>query len=200
MKDVTKKVKIDVVISAVLCAILGVVLLVWPEETIQLVCKVLAAGLIVLGAVNIITFLRNKELHPLAGPLGLVVLLIGAWIFLKPESVASMVPIVIGVILVVHGVQDFGLAFETKNNGYEKWWSVLIMGVISLVFGVLCIVHAFGLVAFAMKLIGVALIYDGISDLWIVIQRAKAMKNKEAENAALEVEYQEVVDEEQGEE
>ena len=77
MKDVTKKVKIDVVISAVLCAILGVVLLVWPEETIQLVCKVLAAGLIVLGAVNIITFLRNKELHPLAGPLGLVVLLIG---------------------------------------------------------------------------------------------------------------------------
>lgn len=51
-----------------------------------------------------------------------------------------------------------------------------------------------------MKLIGVALIYDGISDLWIVIQRAKAMKNKEAENAALEVEYQEVVDEEQGEE
>ena len=74
------------------------------------------------------------------------------------------------------------------------------MGVISLVFGVLCIVHAIGLVAFAMKLIGVALIYDGISDLWIVIQRAKAMKNKEAENAALEVEYQEVVDEEQGEE
>ena len=49
MKDFFKRVKADAIMSAVLCIALGVVLIVWPGETIDIVCKVLAAGLIILG-------------------------------------------------------------------------------------------------------------------------------------------------------
>ncbi len=49
MKDFFKRVKADAIMSAVLCIALGVVLIVWPGETINIVCKVLAAGLIILG-------------------------------------------------------------------------------------------------------------------------------------------------------
>ena len=45
MKDFFKRVKADAIMSAVLCIALGVVLIVWPGETINIVCKVLAAGL-----------------------------------------------------------------------------------------------------------------------------------------------------------
>ena len=60
--------------------------------------------------------------------------------------------------------------------------------------GIICIVNAFGVVSLAMKFIGVALIYDGISDLWIVSRTAKAAKAMKQEADALDVDYKEVDD------
>ena len=125
MRETLKKVKADVILSALLCFALGVVLLVWSAETINIICRTLAVGLMIIGVVNIISYFRDKSMHMFSGVLGLIVLLIGAWLFMRPESVVSLIPIVIGVILAVHGIQDIKLAIETKNNSYEKWWSIL---------------------------------------------------------------------------
>ena len=94
-------------LSALLCAVLGAVLLIWPEATIDLVCKILAVGLIIMGAVQITSYFTNKSIHPFAGALGLLLVLVGVWVFIRPDSIVSIVPIVIGVILCVHGLQDF---------------------------------------------------------------------------------------------
>lgn len=196
MKEKLKKAKADVIFSAVLCVVVGVVLLLWPAETIGIFCKVLAVGLVVMGAVYVGSYIVNSRLHPLSGILGLIVLLVGVWIFLKPESVVSLIPIVIGVILVFHGVQDVMLAFETRGNHYERWWGMLIIGAISLIAGVIIIVDAFGVVTLAVQFIGVALLYDGISDLWIVTRIWHAMKMLKQEAEALDVEGR-VMDEEE---
>ena len=117
MKDFFKRVKADAIMSAVLCIALGVVLIVWPGETINIVCKVLAAGLIILGGVELFSYITNRNGYMFTGILGLIVLIVGVWIFLKPSSIVSLVPIVIGVILAVHGVQDVKMALESKNGG-----------------------------------------------------------------------------------
>lgn len=192
MKEALKRIKADVILSALLCIALGVVLIVWSAETIKIMCWALAAGLVIIGVINIISYFRDKRMHMFSGVLGLIVILIGIWLFMRPDSVVSLIPIVIGVILAVHGIQDVKLAIETKRNGYEKWWSILLMGIVSLVLGVLCVVYAFGLVTLALKFIGVALIYDGLSDLWIVSRASKAAKQKKLEEEALEAEYKEV--------
>lgn len=192
MKEALKRIKADVILSALLCIALGVVLIVWSAETIKIMCWALAAGLVIIGVINIISYFRDKRMHMFSGVLGLIVLLIGIWLFMRPDSVVNLIPIVIGVILAVHGIQDVKLAIETKRNGYEKWWSILLMGIVSLVLGVLCVVYAFGLVTLALKFIGVALIYDGLSDLWIVSRASKAAKQKKLEEEALEAEYKEV--------
>lgn len=192
VKETLKRIKADVILSAILCIALGVVLIVWSEETILVICKVLALGLILMGIVNMISYFMNRIVNPFSGALGLVVLLIGVWIFLRPESVVSLIPIVIGVILVIHGIQDFKLAFETKSNCYDRWWSILLLGIVSLALGVLCIVHAFGIVKLAMIFIGIALIYDGVSDIWIVSRTSKAVKQMKQDAEAFDVDYKEI--------
>lgn len=192
MKEALKRIKADVILSAILCIALGVVLIIWSEETIRLACIAVAIGLMIIGTVNLIGYFMDRIMHPFSGALGLVVLLIGIWIFLKPESVVSLIPIVIGVILAIHGIQDIKFSFEAKKNNYDRWWGMLLMALISLVFGVLCIVHAFGIVKLAMIFIGIALIYDGLSDLCIVILTTKAAKRMKQEAEALDVEYKEV--------
>lgn len=190
--DTLKRIKADVILSALVCVALGVVLLVWPDKTIDIFCKVLASGLMVIGVMNLINYFANRSTHPFAGILGVIVLIVGVWVFVKPESIVSIVPIVIGVILCVHGIQDIKLALETKENGYGKWWSMLIIAAISLVFGVVCIINAFGVVTVALQIIGVGLIYDGISDLWVASRAIRAAKAMKQEADALDVEYKEV--------
>lgn len=192
MKEFLKRVKADMIVSAILCMALGVVLFVWSEQTIDIICKALAIILVVMGVVRAITFLRDREKNVITGAVGLIELLVGIWIFLRPESIVSLIPIVIGVILLVHGLADFRLAFETKGNGYETWWSILIMAFISVIFGVICIVDSFGVVSLAMKFIGVALVYDGISDLWIVTRATKAAKEFKQAKEAVDVDYKEI--------
>lgn len=192
MMDTMKRIKADMFLSALVCVALGAVLLIWPAETIDIFCKVLAAGLIIIGVVNIVSYFINRNLHPFGAVLGPIVVLVGVWIFARPESIVSLVPIVIGVMLCVHGVQDTKLAFETKANGYEKWWSMLLIALISLTFGILCIVNAFGIVTLALQFIGVALIYDGLTDIWVASRAIRVARTKQKEEEALEVPYREV--------
>ena len=102
MKETLKRIKADIVASALLCIVLGVVLLIWPAETIGIFCRVLAIGLVIMGVIDITSYFMDKNIHPFAGVLGLIVLLVGIWVFIRPESVVSLIPIVIGVILCVH--------------------------------------------------------------------------------------------------
>ena len=80
MKDFFKRVKMDAILSAILCIVLGVVLIAWPGETINIVCKVLAAGLIILGGVELFSYITNRNGYMFTGILGLIVLIVGVWI------------------------------------------------------------------------------------------------------------------------
>ena len=192
MREIMKKFRADMMLSALFSIVMGVILVAWPETTLDIICKAIAIILIVMGAAELVSYFWNKITYSLSGILGLVVLLIGIWIFVKPQSVLSLIPIVIGVILAVHGVQDLKVAFDTKRNGYTKWWSMLLMAIISLALGIICIVNAFGMVPLTMQIIGIALVYDGISDIWIVYKASKVAKEMKEERDALDVEYKEV--------
>ena len=192
MKEFFKRVKASMILSALMCLALGVVLLVWPKETIDIFCKVLAAGLIIMGIVDLMSYFMNRAVQAFSGILGLIVMLVGFWVFIKPERVEGIIPIVIGAILTIHAIQDIKLAIETKRNGYEKWWSMLIIASISLIFGVVCIINAIGVVKLAIQVVGVALIYDGVTDLWVVMKALKMEKVARQEAQALDVEYKEV--------
>lgn len=200
MKDKMKQVKADMILQALLCTVLGIVLLVWPAKTIGIFCKILAIGLAVIGIFYIISYFMNRELHPFGAVLGTIVLLIGGWIFIHPDSVVSLVPIVIGVILCVHGIQDIKLALESKRDNYEKWWSMLIIALVSIILGLLCIVNAFGVVRLALQFIGIALIYDGVTDVWVASRTVRAANERRRAEEALEVAYKEVKDEPETEE
>lgn len=193
MKETLKRIKADVILSALLCVILGIVLIIWSDQTIKIICMLLAFGIIVMGVVNLTDYFINHTLTPFSGMSGLVFIIVGIWLFfVKPESIAMIIPIVIGVVLAVHGITDIKMSIESKANGYDKWWSSLLLGVISLALGVICIINAFGVVKVAMIFIGIALVYDGISDLWIVSRTVKAAKEMKKEADALDVDYKEV--------
>lgn len=103
-------------------------------------------------------------------------MLLGVWIFITPESIATLVPIVIGVVLLVHGLRDFQMASEAKQSGSERWMLLFLLALLNCVFGVVCICDSFGVISVAVRVLGIALVYDGVSNMIIVHHTVQAVK------------------------
>ena len=176
MLDKLESIKVDVTLAAVLSVVLGVLLVFWPGTVITMLARVIAIILIISGIASLIPrLLEPVKNYPAILVSGLIAL-IGLWMFLQPAAVASIIPIAIGVLLVVHGIQDLSLALEGKKNRAQNWWSIPLMAVLNIVLGILCICNAFGLVKIGLIVIGIMLIYDGLSDMFIVHKVNKASK------------------------
>ncbi len=191
MKELFKRIRIAVYLSAVLTIAMGVVLIVWPMEVTGLICRVSGALLTIMGAVYLFGyFVEKKGILSVAG--GLLFVLLGVWIFIWPDSVAGLVPIVIGVVLLVHSLKDFQMAAEAKHCGSEGWKVIFLLALLNCAFGVVCIGNSFGLITVAMRLLGFALVYDGVSDMVIVYHTVRAVRDAAMKLEPIDVEAHEI--------
>ena len=176
MKEFMKQIRMDLITSSIICIIFGIVLIARPIETVSLFCRVLAIIMIVVGGMFMFSYFLNWMSSGLSAAMGLIVLLIGVWIFINPGIIETLIPVVIGVILLCHGIQDVRMSWQMKEYGQDSWKFSMVLAVISVIFGVLCIIDAFMVVKAAMILLGIALIYNGVSNLLITTRTTKAEK------------------------
>ena len=56
MNEFLKGLKVNYTVSALVCVALGLVLLIWPGTTTQVVCMVLGAALVIYGVLQIVFY------------------------------------------------------------------------------------------------------------------------------------------------
>lgn len=189
MKEFMKQIRMDLITSSIICIIFGIVLIARPIETVSLFCRVLAIIMIVVGGMFMFSYFLNWMSSGLSAAMGLIVLLIGVWIFITPGIIETLIPVVIGVILLCHGIQDVRMSWQMKEYGQDSWKFSMVLATISVIFGVLCIIDAFMVVKAAMILLGVALIYNGLSNLLITTRTTKAEKEYRNKMDPVDVEF-----------
>ncbi len=191
MEQLLKRVKTNVVISSILCVVLGLVLVFWPGLSIRIVCTAVGVVLIVTGVTRMIDYfaVRDGSMYSQINLIfGIVLAVVGVWISVKPDKVLAIIPIIVGIVIVIHGLQNIKQAMELWRDKYTKWWVACILGVLTVGFGVLLICRPFTAIDTVVMLIGFFLIYDGISNIWIVSRIYKNAKILRQEMEAVEVE------------
>ena len=177
-----KSLKVNYSLSAVICVILGIVLLVWPGQSTQAVCMVLGIVLGGFGLIQIILYLATKEKTMVSHSmmmLGVVLAVIGGWIVLKPETIIKAVPMIVGILIVIHGFHNAVQAIDLKKMQYDNWWVALLLSLLTVALGVVLICNPFTIVDTVVRIIGAFLVYDGLSDMWILSRVFKTKKNRE---------------------
>lgn len=195
MGNLLKRLKTNIVISAILCVVLGIVLVVWPDLSMQIVCIAIGAVLLIGGGVRLAVYFTNKDGSMYAQMsliTGIVLAVVGIWILIKPDKVLAIIPIIVGIVIVLHGINDLQQAVSLYKDKYDKWWVALILGVLTIGFGVLLICRPFEALDTVVMLIGLFLIYDGLSDIWIVSRIYRTAKALKQEAEALDVEAKEI--------
>lgn len=182
MSDFLKGLKANYTISAGLCTLLGLVLLIWPGTTMRIVCTLLGGMLLIYGLVQMILYLINKERTMLSQGMmvfGIVLAVIGIWILTSPEMIIMAVPVIVGVLIAIHGVHNVVQAIALKKDGYDRWWLAFLFGALTGVLGGILVYNPFEVAETVVRFIGIFLIYDGVSDIWILSRVFKVKRDKE---------------------
>ena len=177
-----KNLKANYTVSAVICMVVGLVLIIWPGTSTQVVCMVLGGVLLLYGIIQIVLYLiaRERTLY-LQGMLmlGIVFGVLGAWILFRPDVIIRTVPVIVGLIIIIHGIHNVTQAFDLKRMNYDRWWIALLFGAFTVVLGVILVRNPFKVVNTVVRVIGAFLVYDGLSDAWIISRIFKTRKDKE---------------------
>ena len=164
-------------ISAILTIALGAVLVIWPDWSGRILCYLLGAALILMGGIQLIVCIRAERIgfySKFSMLMNIILILLGVWVCIRPDTVLSLVPVIIGIVMLIHGCMDLQFTMDIKHAGSGKWWIALIFALVTLTLGVFLVMHPFLAFEISMLIIGIGLLYDGISDLVLMIVAAYA--------------------------
>lgn len=189
------------VVSSALYVLLGIVLIRFPDQSLRTVCYFFGGVTLIYGLIRVITYFVQKRegfLFLTDVVAGIILTGIGIFLLLTPEVVISIIPFIIGLLILFHSIMKIQRALQLKRVNYEKWWSMLILSLITAVLGALIIYNPFKTVSMMVRAIGIVLIVDGVINLASIFFTAHTVKKMtkiidEATGAVEEVEI-EVVD------
>ncbi len=195
MERILKRIKTNVMVSAFICMTLGIILVVWPGLSVKVVCMAIGVVLVINGISRLMNFIFGRDgsvFSQMNLIMGIIITFIGGWILFQPGTIIAMIPILVGIIIVIHGINNLQQTMSLCQSRYDKWWVALLLALVTIGFGVLLIFNPFAAVDTLIRFIGIFLIYDGVSDIWIMSRVSKNVKEVRQEMEALTVDGKEI--------
>lgn len=189
-----KSFKTNRLIFAVGAVLIGIILLIWPGTSLMLMGKCIGAALAVGGVVAAFLFWKDHETpsRSLLLVMAAIMLICGVVIFLHPDDLVRIIPTIMGILVVISGLINIGETFLLNRQKYGKWWISLLVAAVTIVAGLVLIHYAFQMAAFVTRIAGGVLIFDGVSDLWVLSRLSSSAKNAAAEAGAVDTSATEV--------
>ena len=147
----------------VILGLVGLVLLLIPSTLNKLIGIFIGASLLIVGIIQIIKYTKDKENNNLIMISGILYSVLGIIIIIYPYSIINLVTICLGVYLLINGLLKIKVAINLKNIT-NKWIGTLVMGIVTIILGVLLIFNPFAGITIT-KLAGAFLVIVAIFDL-----------------------------------
>lgn len=162
-----KEMKWNMLMSAALYIVLGLILLIFPATTARTICYMVAGIAIVIGLVNLVVyFTRNitRNYYRNDFVMGLLLMFLGIFVIYKVDLVIALVPFIIGLCIIVSGLFKLQGALDVQRMGGN---AVLILGVavVNVVIGILMMINPFESALLLYRLLGAGLLFSGMTDL-----------------------------------
>ncbi len=189
MKSIMKERKASSIMAALVCIALGVVLIMWPDLSVHWLCMALGGVLVFSGAVYLISHFTKKNklsMLQLDLVLGIILAILGAWLLFNPDSVVTFIQFVFGALIIIHGLLDMQSSFSLISAHDSRWWTAFVLALVTIAMGAVIILNPFATFSTLVMLIGGVLIFDGLSDLFIVFWVSHVFKKLEREITAAE--------------
>ena len=186
-------IKSGMMLLSIAYIIIGMMLLIMPQTSLLWICYAFGAVVLVTGIVCLIQYARIRGTGftaPFMLVGGVITAGLGTFTLAKPQVVASFLPVVFGIFILVDGLSRVGTAIDLAKRKGQKWWMLLLLSVVSVALGVLLVLHPFDAAVSVVMVCGILLIVEGALNLGCVLYAAMELRTLDrmasaAANAAL---------------
>ena len=182
------------IITALVFIALGLLLILRPNLARELLAYAVGGALAVYGLFNILSFLFAKD-RTLSFELviGVITAAVGIFILASPGTVLNIIQIVLGLAIIIDSLLGIKRAFTLRELGLGSWGAILSLSILTSILGILFVMHQDLFGSALMVVIGIILLYQGVSDLITVI-RISVIGNRMKKNLELSVRDEIVLD------
>lgn len=155
--------------TSIILMILGLLLIFQSEATIATISYIAGAILISAGVLALIRFVKNSKEATANMSLdilyGIVTVILGVIVIMNPHAIASILPIVLGIAIIINSASKLQYAFVLKNDNNNLWKATMTIAIISTICGVVLLFNPFAGAVLIMKIVGIFILAYSILDI-----------------------------------
>jgi len=175
-----KEIKSTLFIISGLYIVIGLIMLIAPTFVTNAISYLAGTLCLILGGLGIYAYISSEVYGPLAYGIlvmSIAMIVLGVFVVTDPKAFASFVPFVTGLILVIDSFTKMQSASGLKRYNYDKWWCILLAGLIIFIFGIILIFNPFKTLILFIRMLGIFLIIDAVSSFVTAMSYGKIEKN-----------------------
>lgn len=160
-----KKIWKETIVIALAFILLGCFMLMQPDKTIAFFSYLIGALIIVLAA---LAFYRHYTLHKMITfelLYGIICSVGAILIFLNQSIIETLIPIVLGIVMIANSIFKIQYIFDLKREGIEKWYISLLLSLGKIVLGIVMVTNPLASVMALTQMIAVVVILFAICDV-----------------------------------
>lgn len=166
--------------------VLGICFIAWPRFSLVTVCYVIGSVILAFGIIKILNFVKNIHrnhtfIYQFNLIIGIFLAVTGLLLIINSDLLIPILPIIVGIVITADGLQKIIAGIDSKRMHHEKWWLVIIVALITIIFGVSLILNPFAASDAMVRLLGFALIIDGAQNLTVILSTFKLMSTMVSE-------------------
>ena len=186
MKKQFDKILKTSLLSWLVFIILGIFLILKAELTLKIISYVVG-GTLLLAIIPLAKQLFDKEANymNLAFISQIFMVVAGIILILNTELIASIIPILIGILMLVNGISKLQFAYLLKTYQVKNWLFTLILSIFILAGGILFLTNPFKGAVAITKLIGIFMVVYSIIDMIDFLVIHKEMQHFSDEGNAI---------------
>lgn len=180
-------------LMSIISLLIGVVMVIYPGKTMSIICYAIAAAILIYGIIDIISYFTAKSYDgafSLTLIKGVIASVIGIVIFINPKYLATFIPIVLGILLIIDGITSIQKSVFLKNNNVYFWHVSMVESIITFAFGIFVLINPLKAHTAIIICLGIAFIWYGISSIWnylYVQKKINFLRQAEAKNDIIDI-------------
>lgn len=168
-----------IVMAAVFC-VLGIFLMANPQKAMEILCILAGILFVADGIIKIIGYF-SRDFYCLAFQFdlgfGILMIAVGILILVKRESILHLIFVIFGLLILTDALLRIQMSVEAKKFGMKLWWGILILAVITGIFGMILLIDPAGGARITVIFAGAAFLLEGILKLCVGIYTVRIRDN-----------------------
>lgn len=184
LKNKVQNLKWRMILVDVALILLGCIMIAFPGDSQNIICRAVGIILCVVGAVHAVSyFLEDKTdaVGSLSLAEGAALIGFGVFFLIKPEYLAAFLTVALAIVLLIGGVIKMQYAVDFLRMQVSWWWIELLGAALMILLGIVTFVDPFGAANGLMVFIGISFLIDSVWDLVSIICLAGALKEVKQE-------------------